>query len=96
MTLKTLKNNETDTFGHDSQRAGGCGCRAGAAALCCQAVGTVALSETDFIRRQLHDIIRYCWDQGFCWFICGGALGFDTLAAEEVIRFRTDEEQDAG
>ncbi len=56
----------------------------------------IPLSETDFIRRQLHDIIRYCWDQGFCWFICGGALGFDTLAAEEVIRFRTDEEQDAG
>ena len=32
--------------------------------------------------------IEYAYGEGCRKFICGGALGFDTLAAREVIRFR--------
>jgi len=32
--------------------------------------------------------IAYCYDLGCRDFFAGGALGFDTLAAEEVVRFR--------
>lgn len=32
--------------------------------------------------------IEYAYGEGCRDFICGGALGFDTLAAREVIRFR--------
>ena len=40
------------------------------------------------IRRRLKAAISRCYEQGCRWFICGGALGFDTLAAEEVLAFR--------
>ena len=42
------------------------------------------------IRRRLKAAISRCYEQGCRWFICGGALGFDTLAAEETIRFRNN------
>ena len=42
------------------------------------------------IRRRLQEAILRCYGQGFRWFMCGGALGFDTLAAEEVLAFRAD------
>ncbi|QTE68601.1 DUF1273 family protein [Clostridiales bacterium] len=42
------------------------------------------------IRQRLKSAIHRCYEQGARWFICGGALGFDTLAAEEVLAFRTD------
>ncbi|MBR5140285.1 MAG: DUF1273 family protein [Clostridia bacterium] len=32
--------------------------------------------------------VEYAYSEGCRDFICGGALGFDTLAAREVIRFR--------
>lgn len=32
--------------------------------------------------------IKYAYDEGCRDFFCGGAVGFDTLAAREVIRFR--------
>lgn len=32
--------------------------------------------------------IKYAYDEGCRDFYCGGAVGFDTLAAREVIRFR--------
>lgn len=32
--------------------------------------------------------VEYAYNEGCRDFICGGALGFDTLAAREVIRFR--------
>ena len=32
--------------------------------------------------------IRYAYDEGCREFCCGGAVGFDTLAAREVIKFR--------
>ena len=32
--------------------------------------------------------IKYAYDNGCRRFIAGGALGFDTVAAREVIRFR--------
>ncbi len=42
------------------------------------------------IRLRLKDAILRCYEQGSRWFICGGALGFDTLAAEEVLSFRAN------
>ena len=38
----------------------------------------------DLVRRA----IEYAYNEGCRTFYCGGALGFDTLAAREVIRFR--------
>ena len=32
--------------------------------------------------------VRYCYDEGCREFLCGGAVGFDTLAAREVILFK--------
>lgn len=32
--------------------------------------------------------IEYAYSEGYRTFMCGGALGFDTIAAKEVIRFR--------
>ena len=45
-------------------------------------------SEIPLIRKRLESSIRQCWESGYRWFICGGALGFDTLAAEEVLAQR--------
>ena len=46
----------------------------------------------EHIRSGLIDLIaraiEYAYSEGCRDFICGGALGFDTLAAREVIRFR--------
>jgi len=40
------------------------------------------------LEKQLDSILGDCYAQGFREFICGGALGFDTLAARAVLRFR--------
>ena len=39
---------------------------------------------TALIRRA----VEYAYSEGCRTFMCGGALGFDTLAAREIIRFR--------
>ena len=38
--------------------------------------------------RWLYRAIDCCIDNGICWFMCGGALGFDTLAAQTVLELR--------
>ena len=53
-------------------------------------------AELPMIHRLLRRTIRECWNAGFRWFICGGALGFDTLSAEAVIAFRNDGHPEVG
>lgn len=36
----------------------------------------------------LSNAIDLCIENGICWFVCGGALGFDTLAAQKVLELR--------
>lgn len=36
----------------------------------------------------LSNAIDHCIENGICWFVCGGALGFDTLAAQKVLELR--------
>ena len=38
--------------------------------------------------RQLSDLLELLYQQGYRDFLCGGALGFDTLAAEYVVQLR--------
>lgn len=37
---------------------------------------------------RLDSVIEACWLRGYTTFICGGALGFDTLAAQRVLQAR--------
>lgn len=39
----------------------------------------------EWVLRRIHDAINYLYEQGTTTFITGGALGFDTLAAEAVL-----------
>ena len=43
---------------------------------------------TERLRSLIYRAINYAYGQGCRDFICGGAVGFDTLAAREVLRFR--------
>ena len=47
-------------------------------------------SQVAAIRQRICDALRICYSDQIRWFMCGGALGFDTIAAEEIIRFRHD------
>ena len=49
---------------------------------------TVLLSEEQNLRFRLSSVLLQAFESGYRTFMCGGARGFDTLAAEEVIRFR--------
>jgi len=40
--------------------------------------------------QQLTPLLELLYNQGYRDFLCGGALGFDTLAAEHVIRLRDE------
>lgn len=42
------------------------------------------------IRNRLNIEILKAYEKGYRRFICGGAIGFDTLAAQSVIAFRKD------
>jgi len=42
-------------------------------------------AELPRIRLRLRSVVHDLYQLGYRWFICGGALGFDTLAAQEVI-----------
>ncbi|HPF54855.1 MAG TPA: SLOG family protein [Eubacteriales bacterium] len=44
----------------------------------------------DKLTRELDDAIRKAYELGFRGFLAGGAMGFDTLAAERVILFRKE------
>ena len=45
--------------------------------------------EESVIRVRLCQCLSFAYAQGYRKFFCGGALGFDTLAAFETIRFRS-------
>lgn len=38
--------------------------------------------------KRLHEAIDLCIENGICWFLCGGALGFDIIAAQTVLELR--------
>ena len=48
----------------------------------------IAPSHEKKLRELLCRAVKYAYDNGCRKFIAGGAVGFDTLAAREVIRFR--------
>lgn len=45
---------------------------------------------TDWVRDRLADIIHRAYKSGYSRFICGGALGTDWIAAEQVIELSQD------
>lgn len=46
--------------------------------------------ELSGVRKRLEDTVSDLYRQGYTRFICGGALGFDTLAALSVLDFRKE------
>ena len=46
--------------------------------------------EKEAIRKQLPVILLQLYQQGFRFFFTGGALGFDTLAAQAILNFRQE------
>lgn len=50
----------------------------------------IPASVTTEIRGLLENAITDAYAKGYTRFICGGALGFDTLAARSVLSFRTE------
>ncbi|MCR5296628.1 MAG: DUF1273 domain-containing protein [Clostridiales bacterium] len=48
----------------------------------------IPAAEKDRVIRRLDDAVSRAYRDGYRRFICGGALGFDTMAAQAVIRFR--------
>ncbi len=48
----------------------------------------IASAHMDTVREKLKSGVEYAYTQGCRDFLCGGALGFDTMAAEAVINFR--------
>lgn len=57
---------------------------------CCFTGHRVILPEhTDLLNKSLLKIINDLLDRGITDFICGGALGFDTLAAQQVLSARS-------
>ena len=50
-------------------------------------IGEAFLQE---IRSRLDEAISHAYSEGYRNFVCGGALGFDTLAAQSVLAFRNE------
>lgn len=51
--------------------------------------GHRAISRADkLIDTQLRELLELLYAQGYRDFLCGGALGFDLLAAEQIVRLR--------
>ena len=44
--------------------------------------------ESAYVERSVAEAVRKAYEDGFRTFLCGGARGFDTIAAETVLRFR--------
>ena len=40
------------------------------------------------VRERLAEELAFAYSNGYRTFLCGGARGFDTLAAQEILRFR--------
>ncbi len=49
---------------------------------------TISESEKDYIWHRLTALIPHLYSKGYRIFLCGGALGFDTLAARAVLYCR--------
>ena len=49
---------------------------------------TLPAEELSKISKHLEDTLIALIEQGYCYFSAGGALGFDTLAAQVVLRLR--------
>lgn len=45
-------------------------------------------ADRDKIKRRLEEVITSLYRRGVCYYGAGGALGFDTLAAQAVLRLR--------
>lgn len=54
----------------------------------CFFTGHRVIEETDALSEKLKDAITAMIENGVSIFICGGALGFDTLAAEAVLKLK--------
>lgn len=48
----------------------------------------ISESERSIVQKRLQKIVKACMKQGITTFYCGGALGFDTLAAQAVLKAR--------
>ena len=56
--------------------------------VCCFTVHRIMKMPKSEIIKRLDEVIDYLVSKGVIYYGCGGALGFDTLAAEAVIRAR--------
>lgn len=48
----------------------------------------IPADKADYLRYEVQKAIEYMMRKGITDFWCGGALGFDTLAAEEVLKLK--------
>ena len=48
----------------------------------------IPADKADYLRDEVKKAIEYMMRKGITDFWCGGALGFDTLAAEEVLKLK--------
>ncbi len=58
-----------------------------AMSVCCF-TGHRTLEDPQALHRTLDDVLEQCVAQGYREFRCGGAIGFDTVAAQAVVRIR--------
>ena len=49
---------------------------------------TIPSGEKEVISKRLEDVLNLLVNKGYINFVAGGALGFDTLAAEKVLKLR--------
>jgi len=57
-------------------------------AACFSGHRTIPARDTPALRYRISAALQQAFTDGYKVFICGGARGFDTIAAQEVIRFR--------
>ena len=50
---------------------------------------TIPASDVNALKQRLQEAVRTAYDSGYRVFVCGGARGFDTLAALEVLKCRS-------
>ena len=60
-----------------------------AEAACFSGHRDISINDTEKVAGYVADAIATLYSNGYRVFFCGGARGFDTIAAREVIRFRT-------
>ena len=55
---------------------------------CCFTGNRVISDDLDVMTAKIQRIIYNMYDRGFTNFVCGGALGFDTMVARQVIKLK--------